>query len=94
MQNITPNLNPNAQRAAMQRPTTIEDTTAVECDSCKGIVFQSGIFLRKVSPLLTGDGKPGYIPIPNVTFYCVKCGHVNDEFVPEQLKAKSNIITI
>jgi hypothetical protein len=88
MQNVTP-ITPTTHR----RPT-IEDTTSVECDSCKGIVFQSGIFLRKLSPLLTEDGKPGYIPIPNVTFYCVKCGHVNDEFIPEQLKPKSNIITI
>lgn len=88
-------MNPNnlANPTQTHRPT-MDDTTAVVCDSCKGILFQPGVFIRKLSPLLSEDGRPAYIPIPNVAFYCVKCGHVNDEFIPPQLKEKNKVITI
>jgi hypothetical protein len=73
-----------------QRPQPkigIKDTTEVVCDKCQHNVFNMGLYLRKVSPLLSGTGKPSYLPIDNVAFHCVKCGHVNDEFIPAELKA-------
>lgn len=78
-----------------QRPQPkigIKDTSEVVCDHCKHNVFNLGILLRKVSPLLTGTGKPSYLPIDNVAFYCVKCGNVNKEFIPTELQS-GNIIT-
>ena len=70
----------------------IKDTSEVVCDKCQHNVFQLGIYLRKISPILTGNGKPSYLPIENVAFYCVKCGNVNDELIPSELKS-GNIIS-
>lgn len=60
------------------------DTTSVTCDECNHNVFEEGLILRKVSQFLTGTSQPGMIPIP--VFACKKCGHVNSEFLPKELK--------
>ncbi len=39
---------------------------------------------RKASKFLAGTEKDALIPLP--VFSCSKCGHVNDEFLPEPLK--------
>ncbi len=62
-----------------------EQTSEVICDECRNVTFKEVVFLRKASALITGAPKDSYIPIP--TFACVKCGNVNDEFVPDQLKS-------
>lgn len=77
----------NALAGRAPQKIGIKDTTEVVCEKCQHNVFQLGILLRKISPILTGTGKPGYHPIDNVAFYCVKCGHVNDEFLPVELKS-------
>lgn len=63
---------------------SLQNTEAVKCDKCGGEVFEQAVMLRKVSALMTGTGQPGIIPIP--VFICSKCGHVNDEFIPQDLK--------
>lgn len=40
--------------------------------------------LRKVSKFLTGDAQDGVLPIQ--TFVCAKCGHINEDFMPKELK--------
>lgn len=60
---------------------SIENTTELTCEKCKGEIFQSGFILRRVSKLLTGQNSDGLIPIP--VFYCTSCGHVNNEFLPQ-----------
>jgi hypothetical protein len=45
------------------------------------------LMMRKVSGILTGTGQPSYIPIP--LFACNKCGHVNKEFLPPELRAST-----
>jgi len=77
------------QTPANQPRVTISDTNEVICDKCQCNTFAEGMFLRSVSPILTGQPKTSYIPIP--VFHCVACGHVNIEFVPEELR--TNIIT-
>jgi hypothetical protein len=67
---------------------TLKETSEVTCDKCKKNIFAEGMFLRSVSPILTGQPKTSYIPVP--LFYCVSCGAVNDEFVPMELR--TNII--
>ena len=62
----------------------LSDTEAVKCEKCGGEVFEQGLILRRVSALLTGNGKPGIVPVP--VFLCSKCGHVNAEFLPEELR--------
>ena len=77
----------NGMQSRPQPKISINDTTEVVCDKCGHNVFNHGLFLRKVSPLLSGTGKPSYLPIDGVAFYCVKCGCVNDQFVPTELKS-------
>jgi uncharacterized Zn finger protein len=68
----------------VQLNISLDKTTPLVCDSCGGNVFQEGTVLRKASKFLTGTTQDGIIPIP--TFYCVKCGHVNEEFIPAELR--------
>lgn len=75
---------------------TLDKTSAVECDECHKNVFTQGQFMRRVSKFLLGSDKDQYtaIPIP----YCVNCGYVNREFIPQELinlkdvEVKSTII--
>ena len=73
-----------------QQRLSVKDTSEVVCDNCKGTIFSEGMFLRKVSALITGQPKDSYLPI--ATFYCVKCHTVNDCFIPEELKNKIQLI--
>lgn len=63
----------------------LDQTQAVYCNNCEYDVFNQGIFLRKAPRLLTGSPVDSYIPIP--VFYCVKCKHVNNEFLPKEQKS-------
>ena len=67
-----------------QMNISLDKTTGVTCDSCKNNIFQEGVMLRKASRFLTGTSQDALIPIP--VFTCTKCGHVNDEFLPAQLR--------
>ena len=68
----------------VQLNISLDKTTPLVCEKCGNNVFQEGTILRKASKFLTGTTQDGIIPIP--TFYCVKCGHVNDEFIPAELR--------
>ena len=63
---------------------TIDQTAPVECENCGGTFFQEALHIRKASGLLTGNSQPSYMPIP--VFACIKCNHVNTEFLPRELK--------
>jgi uncharacterized Zn finger protein len=60
----------------------LEDTTELKCDSCGHNVFQQGVLLRSLSRFITGSNQDSLIPIS--VFVCMKCGHVNDTFLPQQ----------
>jgi len=72
------------EQERIQLNLSLDKTQPLLCENCGGNVFQEGVVLRKASKFLTGTEKDGIIPIP--TFYCVKCGHVNNEFIPEELR--------
>jgi len=63
----------------------ISQTTPVLCEECNGTYFDQALVIRKVSGLLTGQSKPGYVPIP--IFKCSECGHVNTEFLPKEIQS-------
>ena len=65
----------------------LNKTQEITCDKCGGVVFQEGLMLRKASRFLAGTEKDALIPLP--VFSCSKCGHVNEEFLPEPLKKVS-----
>jgi hypothetical protein len=66
---------------------SLDKTTAISCDKCNNTSFIEGFILRKVSRFLTGTPKDGLIPI--TVFVCTSCSHVNEEFIPSELKNKS-----
>lgn len=68
----------------MQANIDINQTKPVTCDDCGSPYFEQALVIRKASGLLTGTGQPGYVPIP--IFTCKKCGHVNEEFLPKEVK--------
>lgn len=63
---------------------SLDKTTGITCNSCNHNVFQEGVLLRKASRFLTGTTQDSLIPIP--VFACAKCGSVNSEFLPLQLR--------
>lgn len=65
---------------------TAKDLKTLQCESCQGEVFSEGIIIKTVSPLLTGNGKEGMIPIP--AFFCIKCQTVVDKYLPEDMRKK------
>lgn len=76
----TPSLNGQPQTRI-----TLKETSEVACDECSCVTFTEAVMMRKASRILTGAPKDSYVPIP--VFTCTACGHVNDEFVPAELKA-------
>lgn len=74
----------------LQQRITLDDTVEIKCESCGKNVFLEGVFLRKISAILTGQPKDTIIPI-NV-FYCASCNHINEEFIPNELKKKSKLV--
>ena len=64
---------------------TLDKTAAVVCDECSGEVFTDGVMLRKASRFITGTAQDALVPIQ--VFSCAKCGHVNEEFLPLQLRS-------
>jgi DNA-directed RNA polymerase subunit M/transcription elongation factor TFIIS len=66
---------------------SLDKTTGMSCDECDNEIFQEGVMLRKASRFLTGTAQDAMIPIQ--VFACSKCGHVNEEFLPLQLRNKS-----
>lgn len=63
---------------------SLDQTSSVICEECGHTYFEQQLLLRKASGFLTGTGQPSYIPIP--VFACSKCGHVNQEFLPREVK--------
>jgi uncharacterized Zn finger protein len=63
---------------------SLDKTTEVTCDKCSNSAFQEVVLLRKASRFITGTAQDAMIPIP--VFACSKCGHVNEEFLPMQLR--------
>ena len=63
---------------------SLDKTTEVTCDKCSNSAFQEVVLLRKASRFITGTAQDAMIPIP--VFACSKCGYVNEEFLPMQLR--------
>lgn len=62
----------------------LDKTTPILCEKCGNNTFSEAVILREVSRFLTGQMQDGIIPIP--VFSCCSCGHVNDKFLPAELK--------
>ena len=63
---------------------SLNKTTPIVCEECENSTFIESVLLREVSRFLTGQPQDGLVPIP--VFACTKCGHVNEKFMPAELK--------
>lgn len=68
----------------MKLNVSLDKTLPITCDECENHTFTEAVILREVSRFLTGQMQDGLVPIP--VFACLKCGHVNDKFLPDELK--------
>ena len=68
----------------MNMNISLDKTTELVCDECGNHSFQEVVLLRKASRFITGTAQDAMIPIP--VFACSKCGYVNEEFLPMQLR--------
>jgi hypothetical protein len=64
----------------------LDKTLPIVCDACDNNTFTEAVILREVSKFLTGQMQDGIVPIP--VFACTICGHVNERFMPAELKDK------
>lgn len=63
---------------------SLDKTEAITCDECGNESFIEGAILRKANKFLTGTTQDAVIPIG--VMICSKCHHVNEQFIPTQLK--------
>ena len=63
----------------------LEDTTSVVCEKCKEQLFREIVLIRKASRFITNRAQDSMVPIP--VFSCIKCNHINDDFLPPQLRS-------
>ena len=58
----------------------LKDLDGVECEQCGNPTFVQVHLLRKISAVLSPNGKGGFLPVP--IFQCAACGHINEELMP------------
>jgi hypothetical protein len=58
----------------------LSNATDIICENCGNLTFEEVLLMKKVSALVSPNGKEGIVPIP--TFACVACGYVNTMFRP------------
>jgi hypothetical protein len=70
---------PRQQMRQPQMPD-LRHAQDVTCENCGNLTFEEVLLMKKVSALVSPNGKEGIVPIP--TFACVACGYVNKMFRP------------
>ena|SRR6185437_155758 len=70
-------------RQVPQTNIDLSQTNPVRCDNCQNETFVPTLLMRRVSALVSPNGREGLAPIQ--VFSCNACGHVNTEFVPAAL---------
>lgn len=63
-----------------QAKLDLSTADTVQCASCGGTFFQSVIFFKRISALISPTGQESLVPID--TFSCIECGNINQEFLP------------
>lgn len=56
----------------------------ITCENCGNYTFQEVALMKRLSPLVSPTGKEAIVPIP--TFACNACGHINQRFLPTQMR--------
>ena len=64
----------------MENLPNLEDTEAVKCAECNSETFIQAFLLKKISKIVALTEQDVIIPFQ--VFRCCNCGHVNEEFLP------------
>jgi len=51
----------------------------IKCEKCEGKIFSPVFIIKRISPLISPDGKETLVPLQ--VFKCEKCDHVNELFL-------------
>jgi len=51
----------------------------IKCEECEGEIFSPAFIIKRISPLISPDGKETLVPLQ--IFKCGKCDHVNELFL-------------
>ncbi len=75
-------------------PQDIINSNNVVCEKCNeenrySDKFEQVVIIKKVSALVSPNGKEIHIPIP--LFACTECGHVNSDFLPDSVQSKLDV---
>ena len=57
------------------------DLQNVKCENCDGELFTPAFFIKKISALVSPNGRESLIPIE--TFSCIECGTIPKELLPK-----------
>ena len=66
-----------------------EDLEDVHCDKCGCQTFEPVMLFKKLSAVLSPTGQTSLIPLQ--LYKCTDCGHINDEFIPNNGGKKIDI---
>jgi uncharacterized Zn finger protein len=80
------------EQQQMNLNITLDKTAPVVCDECDSETFQEVLLLRKASRFVTGTAQDALIPIP--VFACTKCGYINEDLLPPQLRKNEDTESI
>lgn len=59
----------------------VQSAENVCCEECKNETFKQTFVIKRISALVSQDGRETYVPIP--LFTCFECGHTNSLFVKD-----------
>ena len=71
---------PDPRQQMQQKQPDLSLAQDILCENCGNLTFEEVLLMKKVSALMSPNGKEGIVPIP--TFACVACGYVNEMFRP------------
>ena len=54
--------------------------TDICCSNCGGKLFREAYMFKKISAIVSPSGREEIIPF--MTYQCLECGNINDEFLP------------
>lgn len=66
------------------RQLDLSKTRGATCDKCRCPYFSQVFILRRINKFQIGTTEDKLYPVP--VFQCTHCGHVNNEFIPAELR--------
>lgn len=56
----------------------LQSAVNFSCEECKNETFRQTFVIKRISALVSPEGKETFVPIP--LFTCDACGHINEVF--------------